>query len=66
MLAGIDAPVDAVKDDGVAAFEAEVADAKNGAAWHAGLLAGEGRGAKRKFRLRVSVRLLGWRRNLLI
>jgi hypothetical protein len=66
MLAGIDAPVDAVKDDGVVAFEAEVADAKNGATWHTGLLTGAGRAAKRKFRLRVGVRLLGWRLNRLI
>ncbi len=66
MLGGIDAPVDAVKDDGVAAFEAEVADAKNGATWHAGLLTGAGRAAKRKFCLRVGVRLLGWRLNRLI
>ena len=66
MLAGIDTPIDAVENDRVAPFKAEVADEKNGAAWHAGLLAGEGRGAKRKFRLWVSVRLLGWRRNLLI
>ena len=63
VLAGIDAPIDAVENGGVAAFEAEVADFENGAAWHAGLLTGERRAAKRKFRLRVGVRLLGWWRN---
>ena len=46
MLAGIDAPIDAGKNDGVAAFEAEIADAKNGTTRHARLLTGEWRAAK--------------------
>jgi hypothetical protein len=66
VLAGVDTPINAVENDGVAAFEAEVANAENGAAWHTGLLAGERRAAKRKFRLRSQALLLGWRRNLLI
>ena len=65
MLAGIDTPIDAVENDSVAAFEAEVADRENGAAWHTELLTGEGRVAKRKFRLPTGMGLLGLRLNLL-
>jgi len=63
VLTGIDAPIDTVKNDGVATLEAEVFNAKNRAARHAGLLTGKRCTAKRKFRLRVGVRLLGWRLN---
>jgi len=66
VLAGIHAPVNAVENDGFASLESEVFNIKNRAARHAGLLTGKSCTAKRKFRLRVGVRLLGWWQNHLI
>ncbi len=58
MLAFLNAPVDAIENNSVLAFQTEVPDLENGSARHEGLLAGERDGAKRKFACGGSRRLL--------